>query len=98
MFALRAELPPNPRPTARQRRRLRDDDGSVDRALRAVRPAIARLADRVFGGHLLVDVDPETRLVVAVEISFSDLGRPGQHLVDRRREVVLFLNAEGGAG
>ena len=40
---------------------------------------------------------PRPGLAAAVHIAFADLGGARHHLVDLRREVILFLDAESAA-
>src|SRR5205085_479920 len=53
---------------------------------------------RELGGDLFVDVDPDSRVVVRVHVAALDFGSAREHLAHRRREDVLFLNAEVRTG
>ncbi len=68
---------------------------SIQAPVVATAPAGAAVGEA--GGRLLVEVNPEAELVIAVHVAALDLGRAGEDFADRRRKKVLFLDPEIGA-
>ena len=51
----------------------------------------------LFRRHFFIDIDPQPGTQAAVHVALADFRRARKHFMHQRREMVLFLDAEGGA-